>query len=107
MQLQQHVDRLAKVTADLRRKNELLSTMAKNFIQEKSELQSELRAIGKGMPPEHVVVTSREVVDGGRQRSADNGTSEAKEKEEGAPSTMVRCSQCRVLAALPLDFYLK
>ncbi|XP_038056369.1 RILP-like protein 1 [Patiria miniata] len=86
--LQQHVDRLAKVTADLRRKNELLSTMAKNFIHEKSELQSELRAMGKETAlPEHHGLAGRDVVDGERQQksSDENGDSEA--EKENAPMT--------------------
>ena len=75
LQLQQHVDRLANVAANLRRKNELLSAMAKNFIQEKSELQSKLSAIGKETAPDHHGIESTDVVDVGRQRSSEGGVS--------------------------------
>ncbi|XP_033627041.1 RILP-like protein 1 isoform X1 [Asterias rubens] len=72
--LQQHVDRLATVTANLRRKNELLNAMAKNFIQEKSELQSKLSAIGKETSAEHQGTGSRDgVIKEGLQKSAEDG----------------------------------
>ncbi|XP_022103740.1 RILP-like protein 1 isoform X2 [Acanthaster planci] len=86
--LQQHVDRLAKVTADLRRKNELLNTMAKNFIQEKSQLQSQLTAMDKQQQQQQQTLTEHQGIVEQQQKSTDDGGDalDGEANEENVPT---------------------